>query len=148
LSQLALGKDGLSAELLAEQLRGGGAAQPVIDRSGRDDGEGKAEAGVAQAGAGGAQEARLGAQQVEALQQAALDADGDAAICLGASHPEVGHHVVDGNDAVAPDEVDQRSVTTSLRCDQRAVEPQLSLDRCLPCRCRRHRSYKTKTTPI
>ncbi len=70
-AQLALGEDALGAELSARSERGGGAAQPVVDRAGRDDGEGKPEAGVAQPGTGRAQQARLVAQEVEALEQAA-----------------------------------------------------------------------------
>jgi hypothetical protein len=86
--ELALSDDAPGAELLAKQLRGGGTAQPVVDSTGRDHGDGKAEAGVAKAGAGGAQEARLAAQQIEALEQAAVDANGHTAVGGGAADAE------------------------------------------------------------
>ena len=113
--QLALGEDALGAELCLEQLRGGGAAQPVIDRAGRDDRERQAEAGVAQAGAGGAQEAGLGAEEVDTLQQPLLGTGRDAAVGGGAADAEVRHHVVDCDDAVAADEAEELAVAVGSR---------------------------------
>ncbi len=103
------------AVVAAEQLRGGGAAQHVIDRAGRDVCQRQAEAGVAQALAGRAQQAGLGGEQVEALQEAGFDAGRDAAVGGGAADPKLGHHVAHRDEAVAADEADQLLVAVARR---------------------------------
>src|SRR5680860_1017923 len=78
--QLALADDA-PGELRFEREGGRGAAQPVLNRARRDDPNRQAaQPGVAQALAAGADQAGLVAQQSQALQQAALDTGGDAAV--------------------------------------------------------------------
>ena len=115
--QLALGENLVGAELPGELLRDGGAAQPVIDRAGRDERERQAKAGVAQAGTGGAQEAGLGAEEVDTLQQPLLGTGRDAAVGGGAADAEVRHHVADCDDAVAADEAEELAVAVGSRRD-------------------------------
>ncbi|MGA8745789.1 MAG: hypothetical protein WB507_07990 [Solirubrobacterales bacterium] len=59
----------------------------MIDPSRGDVGERKSEAGVAEALAGGAEQAGLVGEQVEALEEAAFDAGGDAAVGLARLTP-------------------------------------------------------------
>ena len=75
----------------------------------------QAEAGVAQAGAGGADQARLGAQQLDPLEQAAPRCRRRRGGRRRSPDPQPDHHMVDRDDAVAADEIDQFEVAPAAR---------------------------------
>jgi hypothetical protein len=88
------------------------AAQPVVDGARRDHGDRQAEAGITQAVAGRAQQAGLGADQLQALQQAGLHTARDP---VGDGPPGVhrGHHLGDPDHTMPADVADQLQVAIS-----------------------------------
>jgi hypothetical protein len=87
--------------------------QGVVDLAGRDLGNRQAEARVAQTRAGRAQQARLFAEDRQALQEASVEAGGDAAIGGGPPRSGRGHDVLEGDDAVTANVADELLVAVA-----------------------------------
>ena len=75
----------------------------------------QAEPGVAQAVAGRAQEARLGAQQLKALQEAPFDAGRDPSVGGGTPDSQLSHHVPHRYHAMTADKADQLQIPAVRR---------------------------------
>lgn len=101
--KLALTEDALAAKVLFDRKSSGGAAQPMVNGSRRDDCNRKAKAREAQTFASRTDQGRPRAQNSKSLQEASIDAEGNAAVGGSLADPHRLHHVRDRHDAVPAD---------------------------------------------